>query len=114
MVFDFSDLGVSLLILFDSLTPFLNPIRRMSPTSVARNWFCVSCGNIFDLKPWKRYKDKRVSELRCTQCGSHSVHHSLESCKAIIQKKTTSEIREIVKNLKEDPCYYIRKELLNA
>jgi hypothetical protein len=57
--------------------------------------------SIFDLKPWEKYRDKKMADLKCPHCDSQSVHFSTELSKAIIDKK---DYKELVKITEVENC----------
>ncbi len=60
--------------------------------SFRRNWFCKNCMNVFDLKPISRFKTLLEYNTNCSKCGSENAVHNEELSKAIIEKKSTSEL----------------------
>lgn len=58
-----------------------------------RNWLCSDCGNIFHLKPWKKWKHSGFEEIKCPACSSQRVYNGTELSKAIIDKRPLKDLK---------------------
>jgi hypothetical protein len=57
-----------------------------------QNWFCKNCKDVFNLKPTTRFKTLLEYNTVCNKCGSENTAHNDELSKAIIEKKSISEL----------------------
>lgn len=93
---------IKLKILFNLPLPIRNHFYKGRRLTFSKHWFCKSCYNVFDLKPWSKYKKLSFSDLCCPICSSKSFYSGTEISKAIIDKKSTADILEIIKKLKNE------------
>lgn len=96
-----SELVMKLKILFHLPLPIRNHFYKGNRISFRRNWFCTSCENDFNFKPWKLYKDKSMLDIVCPNCGSDSIYYSTELSKAIIDKQPVTELLKIVDDINQ-------------
>lgn len=91
---------IKLKILFNLPLPIRNHFYKGRQLTYSKHWFCKSCYNVFDLKPWSKYKKITFSDLCCPICSSKSIYSGDDIAKAIIDKKSTADILKIIEEIK--------------
>jgi DNA-directed RNA polymerase subunit RPC12/RpoP len=81
--------------------PIKNHFYKGNRISFKKNWFCTSCENDFNFKPWKLYKNKSMLDIVCPYCGSESIYNSTELSKALIDKKPIAELLKIIVDINQ-------------
>jgi len=79
---------------------FVNYHKWLQRSKYIHHWFCKNCESIFELKPFEKYKNMKMSELICPKCGSRSLYKGTLLVNLIIDRRSPVEIGRILQGWK--------------